>query len=97
MLAVHFGVRIIPTGFEVLTVGAAAVAPASTSADAAWIQVENGPIRYRIDGGIPTAAVGIPAFDGDSFGLGSYELKNFQAIRQGTVNGTCNITRGRLE
>ena len=97
MLVVYFGVRIIPTGFEALAVGAVAVAPANTSADAAWVQVENGPIRYRTDGGAPTAAVGIPAFDGDTFGLGSYELKNFQAIRSGTVSGTCNITRGRLE
>jgi len=97
VLIAYFGVRIIPTGFEALAVGAVAVAPANKSADAAWVQVENGPIRYRTDGGVPTASVGIPAFDGDIFNLGSYELNNFQAIRTGTVSGTCNITRGRLE
>jgi len=97
VLLVHFGIRIIPTGFEALTVGAAAIGPVNTSADAAWVQVENGPIRYRVDGGTPTPTAGIPAFDGDTFGLGSYELANFKAIRQGTVSATCNITRGRLE
>lgn len=97
MLIAYFGVRIIPTGFEALAVGAVAVGPANKSADAAWVQVENGPIRYRTDGGAPTAAMGIPAFDGDIFNLGSYELNNFQAIRTGTVSGICNITRGRLE
>lgn len=97
MLIFYFGVRIIPTGFEPLVAGATAKAPDNTSADAAEVYVENGPIRYRVDGGVPTAAVGIPAFDGDRFPLGPYELKNFQAIRTGTVSGTCNITRGRLE
>lgn len=89
--------HIVPSGFEQLSVGAVAVAPANTQAEAAWVYVENGPIRYRVDGGVPTAAVGIPAYEGDRFALGQYELKNFQAIRTGTVSGTCNITRGRYE
>jgi hypothetical protein len=58
-------------------------------ATVASLFVAGGDIRYRVDGGEPTALVGIPAFDGDGINLeGHNEIKFFKAIRSGAVDAT---------
>lgn len=58
-------------------------------ASVANLFVAGGSIRYRVDGGEPTALVGIEAFDGDVVELsGHNEIKFFKAIRSGAVDAT---------
>lgn len=59
----------------------------------AVITVEDGSIRYRIDGGNPTGSVGHLANAGDQIELESYEeVLNFKAIRDAGSDGTLNVT-----
>lgn len=57
------------------------------------ITFEGAEMRLRHDGGTPTASVGHRVNDGDALVLfGDNNLKNFKAIRSGTVDGTMRIT-----
>jgi len=77
--------------FETLTVSNTAVALSSEIyskngglevCNAAMILVESAGIRYRVDGDVPTALVGLLANSGDVITLkGRSELKLFRAIR----------------
>ncbi len=57
------------------------------------IGVENGQLRYRYDGGTPTATTGMLMNPMDILVLiGSRNIKNFKAIRKTTTNSQINIT-----
>lgn len=54
----------------------------------AYITVEDAPIRYRIDGGEPTATEGHLLNPGDKLSINSHsDLNNFKAIRTTGTNG----------
>ena len=56
---------------------------------AAFVTVEDAPIRVRTDGTEPTASVGTPFEVGDTFVVwGRRDLRSFRAIRQGGVSAT---------
>jgi hypothetical protein len=95
----------LPGGYEEVTVGAQAaglsagkIKPGSgpyahLSARAALISLENGDVRFRLDGGAPTAGGGHYFTSGDTLVLsGTQALKQFQAIRVGDVSGTLRVT-----
>lgn len=95
----------IPGDYEVLTVGTevvrlstAKIRPATGSyarmlARAAMISSESGDLRFRIDGGAPTASDGHYLVDGDCLVLsGSQALQHFQAIRTGDVSAILRVT-----
>jgi hypothetical protein len=95
----------IPGGYEVLTVGVAVVGLsldkikpqsgpyAGISARAAMISSESGDLRFRIDGGQPTAGNGHYLVSGDALVLsGTQALQQFRALRVGDTNGTLRVT-----
>ena len=58
-----------------------------------YITVEMAQIRFRVDGGTPTASVGHVADISDTITLDSREdIVNFKAIRTGTVSAVINVT-----
>ena len=95
----------IPGEYEVLTVGATVtglspdkIKPltgpyARMSARAALVSSEDGDIRFRIDGGQPSAADGHYLVGGDTLVLTATQaLQQFQAIRTGDTSGTLRVT-----
>jgi len=59
-------------------------------------RLEGGPIRYRYDGGTPTAAVGELLYEDERIEiLGSRNILRFSAIRTTGVSGSLSITCGR--
>ncbi len=85
------------TGFESLTVSTTAlqITEALRDNDAAFITVESQIVRYRIDGGTPTASVGIRLLVNDILKLkGKGELENFRVIRQDGIDATLRVTVG---
>ena len=57
-----------------------------------FITVEDAPIRFRVDGGDPSATVGTLLGAGDSLGLDSVEdLANFKAIRRSTTDAVIHV------
>jgi hypothetical protein len=95
----------IPGEYEVLTVGAQVVglsmekikpqtgAYARLSARAALLSLEGGDLRFRIDGGQPSASNGHYFTSGDTLVLtGTQTLQKFLAIRMGEVSGTLRVT-----
>ncbi len=95
----------IPGDYEVVTVGAAVIGltlskikPVSgpyarMSARAAMISSENGDVRFRIDGGQPSAAAGHYLVNGDTLVLsGTQALQQFKAIRAGTADCALQVT-----
>jgi hypothetical protein len=85
----------ISVGFEQITIEATAkvlTAAEYKNAQKASISVETADIRYRLDGTAPTATIGKLAEDGDEIILESAEdIKNFKAIRTGSVSAVLNI------
>ncbi len=94
-----------PGGYEVVTVGAAAVGlsaakinPSSgpyakASARAALVSSEEGDLRFRLDGAAPTASNGHYFTSGDTLVLsGTQALAQFLAIRAGEANGVLRVT-----
>ena len=85
-------------GFEQLTIdatvgGIALTAATYGNAPKAVITVETAQIRFRIDGGVPTATVGHIADIGDQIELSSVEdIANFRAIRTGSVSAVISAT-----
>jgi hypothetical protein len=95
----------IPGDYEEATVGTAAVGLslakikpqsgpyARLAARAALISLEEGDIRFRMDGGQPSASNGHYLSSGDTLVLsGTQALTQFQAIRAADVNGTLRVT-----
>jgi hypothetical protein len=95
----------IPGEYEVVTVGAAVAALAADkikpltgpyarmSARAALISSENGDLRFRIDGGLPTADNGHYLVSGDTLVLtGTQALQQFKAIQAGATSCALRVT-----
>ena len=95
----------IPGDYEVLTVGTAVmgmslskVKPttgpyARMMARAVMISSENGDLRFRLDGGQPTASNGHYLVGGDSLVISGYQaMQKFQAIRTGDTDSTLRVT-----
>ena len=95
----------VPGDYEVVNVGATVVALSITkikpqsgpfnkqSAFAALLSLETADIRFRLDGGQPSGTDGHYLTSGDTLLLtGTQALKQFQAIRAGTTNGTLRVT-----
>lgn len=87
--------------YEAITVGAAAVGftagllnPGGAAPPrGAVLTLETANIRWRTDGGNPTAAVGHLMTTTDSLVIhGANNLKNFRVIRAGGVNGSLRVT-----
>ena len=85
--------------YEDLTVGATAVGFTSATygaADYASVYVESGPIRFRLDGGTPTASVGDTLEQGDRIVLESQEeVSRFRAIRRDSISATLRTNFGK--
>jgi len=95
----------IPGDYEVLTVGTAVIKLSTGKirpstgpyarmlARAAMISSESGDLRFRIDGGAPTAEDGHYLVSGDCLVLsGSQGLQKFQAIMAGDASATLRVT-----
>ena len=95
----------IPGDYEEVTVGVsvvgfsqAKITPttgpyARMSARAALVSSENGDIRFRVDGGLPSASSGHYLTSGDTLVLtGTQAIQQFRAIRIGDTNGMLRVT-----
>jgi hypothetical protein len=76
------------------------VAPASTDSKThalrVTVTVENGQLRYRYDGNVPTTALGHLLEVSDVLIIeGALNIQSFQAVRTGATNGTLQITAER--
>jgi hypothetical protein len=86
--------------FETLTVADSSVGMTASTmligqANYAFITVETGPIRFRIDGTAPTSSVGHPAAVGDTIELWDGEIAAFRAIRSTGTSASLSISTGR--
>lgn len=95
-----------PAGdFESLTVSTAALGVTASKllinqeggfrkrAVKAFITVESQPVRFRIDGTDPTAAVGHPLAAGDSISIeGEQNVSRLRLIRSGASDATVQVT-----
>jgi len=84
-----------PAAYQEVSVGSVAVGLTLASAQGcqlAVIRFEAGPVRYRVDGGVPSTTVGMVGNDTDEEVLSSLEAQNFQAIRTSVTNGTLHVT-----
>ena len=85
-------------GFEQITIdatvgGKALTAATYGNAPKAIITIETAQIRFRVDGGAPTATIGHIADIGDQIELNSVEdIANFKAIRTGSVSAVISVT-----
>jgi hypothetical protein len=95
----------IPGDYEEVTVGVSAVGFSSTKlmpttgpyarmpARAAMVSSENGDIRFRIDGGLPTISSGHYFTNGDNLVVtGTQSLQQFRGIRCGDADGLLMVT-----
>jgi hypothetical protein len=95
----------IPGDYEEVTAGVSAVGfspvkikPATgpyarLSARAGLVSLEDGDIRFRIDGGLPTASLGHYLTSGDTLVLtGTQAIQQFRGIRCGDANGVLKVT-----
>jgi len=90
------------TGFayEPITVSDVAVGftpsvynPTGHTAKVAFVTVEGAQIRYRYDGGTPTATEGHLVSPGDTFIVQGFKnIQNFKAIRTGSADATLRVT-----
>ena len=80
-------------GFQQLTVSNVSIGfTVPANAIYAYFNLDAQPIRFRLDGGVPTAAIGVALIALDTVFLsGSQLLNGFRAIRQGAVDGVLNI------
>ena len=95
----------IPGDYEEVTVGVTAgdfptrrscpiTGPyARMSARATLMSSENGDIRFRIDGGLPSTSSGHYFTSGDTLVLtGTQAIQQFRGIRSGDTNGVLRVT-----
>jgi len=95
----------IPGDYEDITVADSAVGMSSTkinpltgpyarlSARATLISLENGDIRFRVDGGLPSLSSGHYLTSGDTLVLtGTQAIQQFRAIRSGDTDGVLKVT-----
>ncbi len=63
------------------------------SARAVLVTSENGDIRFRIDGGLPSTSLGHYFTNGDTLVLtGTQAIQQFRGIRCGDTNGVLKVT-----
>jgi len=91
--------------FETIAVSSSAVTLTASKyhptgadkADSAFLTLEGGDIRYRYDGGDPTALVGHLLSDGGFLVLlGQNQMEKFKAIRVGGRDGSLSATYERI-
>ena len=95
----------IPGDYEEVTVGAsvagfspAKITPttgpyARLSARATLVSSENGDLRFRIDGGLPSASIGHYLTSGDTLVLtGTQAIQQFRGIRCGDTDSVLRVT-----
>lgn len=83
--------------FDTLTVSTTALQIPADLRDheRAWITIELQSVRYRVDGGIPTATVGHQLDAGTTHELtGKSELAKFRVIRKDGADATLRISVG---
>jgi hypothetical protein len=84
------------TAYEEVSVGASATPLTATLAGncfRAVIKLDGGgACRYRIDGGTPSATVGVPFFDGEQLELSQADALAFRAFRVDVTNPTMRVT-----
>jgi hypothetical protein len=80
-------------GYIGLAVSSAAVALGTlpSGADRAVVIVEGGPVRWRDDGTMPTASVGMPLKDGDGMNFDG-DLTALRFIRSGATDAVVHIS-----
>ena len=85
-------------GYEDLTVAATSVgftAATFAAGDYATVLVQVGPVRFRLDGGAPTASVGDTLEVGDRLELNhAHELSNARFIRRDGTSATLRCHYG---
>lgn len=88
----------ISVGSSVAQLSSAKITPTSgpyarMSARAALLSLENGDIRFRIDGGDPSASSGHYLTSGDGLVIsGTQALQQLRAIRSGDTDGLLRVT-----
>ena len=92
-------IGLAPFAYEAITVAdvviglTAATYTQTGYAVQAFITLESAQIRWRIDGGDPTASVGHLLEIGQNLMLGSPDaVKNFKAIRTGSASSAIKVT-----
>ena len=80
--------------FDTQAVGAASTGiPQKDNCDSAQVTIDTAPIKFRTDGGDPTALIGHTVAPGDFILLENRnEVRDFRAIRIGLVSALLNIT-----
>jgi len=58
----------------------------------AVLRFEDGPVRYRVDGGAPSTTVGLPGEHGDQLPLWYQSVAQFRVIRSGGADGVVRAT-----
>lgn len=85
-----------PYDYEEVDVGAAAIgltASKVSTCHAASVRFTGDGVNFRVDGQAdPTAAVGIPVYDGDTQVLSRLEAQQLKMIRIGSTNGKARVT-----
>jgi hypothetical protein len=84
------------TAYEEISVGATPTPLDATKAARcyrAFIKLDGGgSCRYRIDGGTPSATVGIPFYDGEQVELSQADAQAFLAFRMDVTNPIMRVT-----
>ena len=57
-----------------------------------YLTVEEGALRFRVDGGEPGSSVGHELNEGDALDMDGTEGRRFRVIRSGTVSGKLRVT-----
>lgn len=84
-----------PFDYEEVDVGNVVIGLSSSKligCQAVEIRFTGGDLNFRVDGGAPTASVGIPAYDGDTQKMSAKEAVNLKMIRTGVTNGKARTT-----
>lgn len=67
----------------------------SSASTHAFITVESAAVRFRVDGGDPTAAIGHVLEPGDALTLDNkVQIQAFRAIRRDGIDATLRISQG---
>ena len=95
MLAASYRAERKPEGYAQVAVSTTAVALPSIPSKASYaiVNVNAQPLRYRDDGTVPTATVGMPLAAGDEIALVSpAQIRAFRAIRSGGTDAEINVS-----
>lgn len=83
-------IRLQVVAYEEISLGAVSTPLNATLAARCWRAViktdGGGTLRYRLDGGIPSATVGVPMYDGEQLELSHDDAVAFLAFRVDVTN-----------